>query len=160
MKTKNEYSCPIELNNTVKIKYNESPAHVGRLKNAVDFIVPIGTPIKASLDGIVVDVNQDSDTGGPDKKYDKYGNFIELRHQNEEYSIYEHIRKDGALVKKGQEVKEGQIIGYSGETGWIAHLGPHLHFEVHKYLKDLKNYKTLEIRWKTPIGSFQGIEDK
>ncbi len=148
-KTKNKYSYPIDLTNKVKITYCESPAHVGRLKHAVDFITLEGTPIKAVADGIVIDVKQDSDIGGLDQSYEKQGNYIEIKHQNGEYSIYEHIRKSGSLVKKSDEVKNGQIIGYSGSTGWIAHLGPHLHFDIHKYIgKGSEDYVALEIRWK------------
>lgn len=132
MRSKNEYSYPVE---SARITYDESPAHAGRLKYAVDFIIPDGTPIQAALDGIVVDVKQDSDLGGPDEAFDKHGNYIELKHPNSEYSIYEHIRKNGSSVKVGDKVKQGQIIGYSGHTGWMAHLGPHLHFDVHKYHK-------------------------
>lgn len=149
MKTKNKYAYPIELSKDVKMACNASPAHTKRLKHAVDFITPEGTPIKAALDGIVVDVKQDSNISGPDKSFDKYGNYIEIEHSNKEYSIYEHIRKKGALVKIGDKVKTGQIIGYTGNTGWTAHLGPHLHFDVHKYYKPFgkEDYKTLEICW-------------
>lgn len=131
--------------------YHESPAHIGRLKYAVDFIIPEGTPIKASFDGIVVDVKQDSDINGLDESFDKLGNYIEIEHQNGEYSIYEHIKKDGASVKIGDKIKRGQVIGYSGNTGWVAHLGPHLHFDVHKYHKPFgpEDYKTIEISWQT-----------
>ena len=151
MKTKNRYLYPVELIDKVKITYDQSPAHIGRLEYAVDFIIPEGTPIKASLDGIVVDIKQDSNIGGSDKSFDKFGNYIEIKHQNGEYSIYEHIRKDGALVVVGDKVRTGQIIGYSGNTGWMAHLGPHLHFDVHRYHKPSgpEDYKTLEIRWQT-----------
>ncbi len=151
MKTKNRYLYPIELTKKVRVTYDESPAHIGRLKHAVDFIISEGTPIKASLEGIVVDVKQDSNIGGPDKSFDKFGNYIEIEHRNGEYSIYEHLRKDGALVKIGDKVTAGQIIGYSGNTGWMAQLGPHLHFDVHRYHKPfgLEDYKTLEIHWQT-----------
>ncbi|MBI4983770.1 M23 family metallopeptidase [Candidatus Woesearchaeota archaeon] len=104
MKPKNKYQYPVE---NAKITYDESPAHTGRLKHAADFIIPEGTPIKASLDGIAVDVRQDSDIGGPDESFDKFENYIEIKHQNGEYSIYEHIRKDGALVKVSDKVKTG-----------------------------------------------------
>ena len=147
--TQNEYIFPIEVTNKVKVSYTDSPAHKGRLKYAVDFITPIGTPIIASADGIVVDVKQDSDKGGRDSSYDSYGNYIEIEHTNKEYSIYEHIKKGGSLVKQGDKVKVGQIIGYSGDTGWIAHLGPHLHFDVHKYVGDgPEDYETIKIKWK------------
>lgn len=148
MKTLNIYSYPIDLTPEVRITYDESPAHVGALKNSVDFIVLEGTPIKASLDGVIVDLKSDSDIGGTDKNFEEYGNFIEIEHENGEYSEYEHLKKDGVLVKIGEKVKQGQIIGYSGNTGWMAHLGPHLHFMVGKYGQTDEDYETLEIQWK------------
>ena len=147
--TQNKYSYPVELTNNVKMTYKESPAHVGRLKYAVDFVIPIGTEVKAAARGVVVDVKENSSISGEAKKYDKYGNYIEIKHSNGEYSIYEHIRKGGSFVKKGDRIKSGQVIGYSGKTGWIAHLGPHLHFDVHKYFgKGPEDYKALKIVWK------------
>jgi len=148
METKNTYLFPVKIDKKVKISYSESPAHVGALINAVDFIVSVGTLIIAPCDGTVVDVKCDSDVGGLDKSFDALGNYIEIKHKNEEYSIYEHIKQNGSLVKVGDEVKAGQIIGYSGATGWLAHLGPHLHFDVHKYFGSESNdYKTLKIKW-------------
>src|SRR3990167_10095092 len=128
-KTKNKYSYPIKPTSKIKMTYTDSPAHEGRLKHSVDFISPESTIIKAALDGVVVDVKQDSDTGGLEKKFDKYGNYIEIKHTNDEYSIYEHIKQNGSLVKIRDKVKQRQVIGYTGKTGWIAHLGPHLHFD-------------------------------
>ena len=148
MKTKNKYSYPIQLTKQVRVAYDDSPAHVGRLKNAVDFICPEGTLILAAADGEVVDVKQDSDIGGSNESFDQKGNYIEIKHTNDEYSIYEHIKKNGSLVRVGDKVKTHQVIGYSGKTGWIAHLGPHLHFDVHKYFgKGPEDYETLEIIW-------------
>ncbi len=145
-KTKNIYSYPIK---NARMLYKASPAHKGRLKHAVDFIVPEGTPVRAALGGVVVDVKQNSSKGGRSRSYDKHGNYIEIRHLHGEYSIYEHIKKNGSLVKKGQKVRKGQVIGFSGATGWIAHLGPHLHFDVHRYLGTEKNnYASLTIVWK------------
>lgn len=149
MKSKNQYSYPVKLSKKVKIDYHSSPAHKGRLINSVDFIVPENTPIYAALDGVVVDVKQDSDKGGSSKRFDKYGNYIEIKHKYDGYSIYEHIRQNGSIVKVGDKISRGQLIGYSGATGWIAHLGPHLHFDVHKYFgKKPDDYATLEIIWK------------
>ena len=134
----------------VRITYDESPAHVGRLQYAVDFITREGTPINAALGGIVINVKQDSDLGGSDQSFDKFGNLIEIEHLHGECSIYEHIRKNGSLVKVGDKVKTGQVIGYSGNTGWMAHLGPHLHFDVHRYHKPfgMEDYTTMVICWK------------
>jgi murein DD-endopeptidase MepM/ murein hydrolase activator NlpD len=148
MKTVNHYNYPIDITKARKT-YDESPAHKGRLRFAIDFIVPEGTPIKAALGGKIVDMKQDSDVSGKTEEYDKHGNYIEIEHANRECSIYEHIKKDGSLVKVGERVKTGQMIGYSGKTGWVAHLGPHLHFDVHKYKSNNpEDYETAEIKWK------------
>lgn len=149
-KTRNRYFYPLDPEK-FRMYYKKSPAHKGRLKHAADFIAPEGTPIHAALGGVVVDIRQDSDIGGVGEKFDMHGNYIEIQHANhidEEYSIYEHIRKNGSLVKIGDKVKKGQVIGYSGNTGWMAHLGPHLHFDVHKYRGEgPEDYETLQIQW-------------
>src|SRR3989338_837877 len=146
-KTKNTYSYPMEISNEVRITYDESPAHVGNLAYSVDFICKEGTEVKATEDGIVVDLKSDSDTGGEDQSVEPLGNLIEIQHENDEYSEYEHLKKNGMMVKIGDRVKKGQIIGHSGATGWLAHLGPHLHFMVGEY-GNLDEYKTLSIVWK------------
>jgi len=146
MQTKSEYVFPVSSLSPIR---TDSPAHQRRLKHAVDFIVPEGTSIFAAADGVVVDVKQDSDKGGSTEEFDEEGNYIEIKHVNNEYSIYEHLKQNGSLVKIGDSVKEGQVIGYSGSTGWLAHLGPHLHFDVHVYFGEgREDYETLEIRWK------------
>ncbi len=151
-KRKNKYIYPVTITKKVRITYNESPAHQGYLIHAVDFITPINTPIKAARSGVVVEVKSDSTIGGTTKNYDRFGNFIELKHTNNEYSIYEHLRKNGSLVKVGDKVKTGQLIGYSGDTGWIANLGPHLHFNVHRYIgKSTSQYRSIKILWKNSL---------
>jgi|SRR3989338_1592905 len=147
MRTQNKYKYPVDVTENIRISYDESPAHVGNLKYAVDFIVKEGTPIQAAADGKVVDSKSDSDIGGPGKEMEQFGNFVEIEHENGEYSEYEHLRKDDVVVKAGDKVKRGQIIGRSGATGWLAHLGPHLHFMVGKYGVNNDDYETLEIVW-------------
>lgn len=127
MKSKNKYYFPLKNEDITEYGGN-SPAHVGNYKFAIDFTVPEGTPIYASLDGVVVFVKDDSNIGGNDEKYNDFGNRIVIKHCNNEYSAYEHIKHKGAIVAKNQKVKTGQIICYSGDTGW-SHK-PHLHFEV------------------------------
>lgn len=145
--TKNTYILPIDSEYNPVMTYDRSPAHVGPLINSVDFIVPENTPIKAAADGVVIEVKIDSDRGGPDKSFEEYGNYIEIKHEHDEYSEYEHIKHNGSLVKVGDNVSQGQIIGYSGNTGWMADLGPHLHFMVGIYGKTLDDYQTLIINW-------------
>ena len=148
-KTRNKYDYPVDISGGIEMSYDKSPAHVGNLKNSVDFICKEGTKVRAAGDGVVVDIKSDSDIGGSGREFELFGNFIEIKHGNDECSEYEHLKKNGLLVKIGDQVKRGQIIGYSGATGWLAHLGPHLHFMVGKYGKDNDDYETLEIVWNT-----------
>ncbi len=148
--TKNIYSYPVKRSKNIRMTYTDSPAHEGRLINAVDFITKENTPILAAASGRVIDVKQDSSVGGTTPDFDKLGNYIEIKHKNNEYSIYEHINPQGSIVKVGDNVRAGQVIGFTGATGWLAHLGPHLHFDVHIYLsKDPEDYRTLKITWKS-----------
>lgn len=105
-----------------------SSTHVGPLKHSVDFWCDEGTPIYAAAPGVVVWVKQDSNVGGPKRRYYFDGNRIVIRHQDGHYTAYEHLRHHGSKVVVGQRVRRGQVIGWSGNTGISA--GPHLHFEL------------------------------
>lgn len=152
VKTKNIYSFPVDPSEIVEISRSKSPAHVGPLEDSLDFFLkrPIGTPVRAAADGVIIDLKDGSEKGGDDKKFEQYGNFVEIEHANGEYSEYEHLQK-GIPVKKGDRVEKGRIIGYSGATGWLAGLGPHLHFMVGKYGKTIEEYETLEPRFKEKV---------
>ncbi len=142
MLTKIKYLSPIDKHKIIRISTKESRAHKV-YPYSIDFIVEPGTPIKAAADGIVIDSKADSNRGGSARSYEKYENFVEIRH-GDEYSYYGHLKKNGVRVKIGDRVRAGQIIGYSGSTGWLANLQePHLHFMVGRY-----NYSTLRIRFK------------
>jgi len=80
-----------------------------------DIACPIGTPVKAAADGIVVL------SGGP---YFYSGNMVILEHGHNLTTIYAHLNK--VNVKPGDKVKQGQIIAHSGKTGRVT--GPHLHW--------------------------------
>lgn len=82
----------------------------------VDFHAPIGTPVYAINDGIVL----------TSKKYTVYGNTIIIDHGLGLVSMYMHLSK--SIVKAGQTIKKGQLIGLSGETGYSE--GPHLHLTI------------------------------
>ena len=160
-KTRNRYIHPIDIeecrrrhpdDKNIRMAYKESPAHQesyknGMYKHSVDFVVPEGTQVRAAADGKVIETKSDSTIHGKTDRFDEFTNYIEIEHRNGEYSWYEHLKKNGVLVKPGERVKRGQVIGYSGETGWIAHLGPHLHFMVGKGETD-KDYQTLQIVWR------------
>jgi murein DD-endopeptidase MepM/ murein hydrolase activator NlpD len=98
---------------------------------ALDFKMKKGTKILAARDGVVTRVKEDEDKGGLKKKYHQQGNNIIVQHADNSRSGYWHLEKNGALVNVGDTVKQGQVIGLSGNTGYTAF--PHLHFIAWKY---------------------------
>ncbi|WP_018633185.1 M23 family metallopeptidase [Neomegalonema perideroedes] len=91
-----------------------------RMHQGVDFAAPTGTPIIAAGDGVVT---RRGWVGG-------YGNYVEIKHNNQFTTAYAHMSNFHKEVKRGSRVNQGQIIGYVGSTGNST--GPHLHFEVVK----------------------------
>ena len=106
--------------------YNGDYSHQGRY--ALDFETPEGTPITAVRSGIVVDIKEDSDRGGSDASFERDGNFVLVYHHDGTLANYSHLRKGGVAPSLGDHVEAGQVIGYSGRTGWAV--GPHLHLEI------------------------------
>lgn len=89
--------------------------HTRRPHNGIDYAAPVGTPVYAAGDGRVV-------ASGYSKPN---GNYIFIRHGPTYETKYIHLHK--RFVKRGQRVKQHQIIGQVGATGWAT--GPHLHYE-------------------------------
>jgi murein DD-endopeptidase MepM/ murein hydrolase activator NlpD len=95
---------------------------------AWDFRMPEGTPIVAARDGTVRLARGDSTEGGCDEKLASKANYVVISHGNGLETQYLHF--SAVVVKPGEHVKQGQLIGFSGATGWSC--GPHLHFKVAK----------------------------
>ncbi len=127
MSTKNKYRMPVPHNLLQRID-RISPAHIGNLRNAVDFIVPQNAPVLAAADGTVTYVKDDSNVGGPNPSYWNYTNFISVMHPNGEYTRYDHLGRNSAKERVGQQVQAGQEIAQVGMTGYTYI--PHLHFQV------------------------------
>ena len=92
---------------------------VKKMHPGTDFSLPTGTPVYATGDGVVKFAR---------KSFGGYGNQIEINHGFGYRTKYAHLNE--FIVKKGQRVKRGQIIAYSGNTGRST--APHLHYEVIK----------------------------
>ena len=129
-----------------RIDRTSSPAHVGKLKNAIDLIVPVYTPVLAAANGIVSFISDDSNIGGHDPSYWTYTNFIVIMHSNGEYSRYDHLAFHSSKVKVGQSVSKGQEIAKVGMTGY-TYL-PHLHFQVFVFtgINIWTDFMTLEVK--------------
>jgi murein DD-endopeptidase MepM/ murein hydrolase activator NlpD len=106
--------------------YNSKMSHTKEL--SLDFKMRPGSKICAARDGVVIAVREDSDLGGLNEKYLNEGNHIIIRHDDGSVAMYWHLQKDGVLINIGDTIKKGQLIGYSGNTGYTAF--PHLHFQV------------------------------
>mgnify|MGYP002478183508 CR=1 FL=1 len=91
-----------------------------KMHRGADFGARTGTPIMAAGNGVVEFAGAN---GG-------YGNYVRIRHNDTYKTAYAHMSKFGKGIRKGVQVKQGQIIGYVGTTGRST--GPHLHYEVHK----------------------------
>lgn len=86
--------------------------------HGVDYAAPSGSKVYASGDGVIKMA----------KWYGGYGNFISIRHNSEYTTGYGHLKSFAKGIRPGVRVKQGQLIGYVGNTGRST--GPHLHFEV------------------------------
>lgn len=95
----------------------------GTFHAGLDFAAPIGTPIYAAADGVVVEGKERYNVSG-------FGSWIWLDCQDSvgKDFIYGHVKHDGILVKAGDRVRAGQQIGVVGNEGQST--GPHCHFEV------------------------------
>jgi murein DD-endopeptidase MepM/ murein hydrolase activator NlpD len=144
---RNRYQLPISLDNLISIDTHSSPAHLGRLENAVDFIAPENTIVLAAAEGTVTYVKDDSGIGGPSVNFWAYSNFISIKHQNEEYTRYDHLAFGSSRVKVGDIVSAGQEIAKVGMTGF-TYL-PHLHFQVLVFTGPnlWEDYQTLKVRF-------------
>lgn len=99
-------------------------AYGTKFHTGLDFRAPLGDPIFAAADGKVAVVeNNDKSTW---RKY-QYGMYIIIEHNNNLSTLYAHLSRQ--VVREGATVAQGQIIGYSGNTGYS--FGAHLHFGVY-----------------------------
>ncbi|HBM35073.1 MAG TPA: M23 family peptidase [Sulfuricurvum sp.] len=110
--------------------YHGETSHKGLSAYAVDFPVPVGTPIYAAREGTVVGSEGSNNLGGGSPEYRKFANYVIIEHSDGTMGNYYHLKQGGAVAVIGQKVAKGDLIGYSGNTGYSS--GPHLHFSVSK----------------------------
>ena len=96
-----------------------------RAHKGTDYAAPKGTPVRATSDGVVTWAARNG----------SFGKLVVLQHRGQFETKYAHLNDYASGIKKGVRVRQGQIIGYVGQTGGAT--GPHLHYEfliggVHK----------------------------
>ncbi|MCF4099519.1 M23 family metallopeptidase [Maritalea mediterranea] len=89
-----------------------------KLHTGVDLAARTGTPIYAGGDGVVKRAQWVSG----------YGRYVELNHANGYQTAYAHMNRIASGMQPGTRVRQGQVIGYVGSTGYST--GPHLHYEI------------------------------
>ncbi len=112
--------------------------HYNRPHRGIDLAAPIGTPIYAIGDGRIEIIGRQ---GG-------YGNMIKIKHDSTYTSVYGHLLKFQKGLRRGSYVKQGQLIGFVGQTGLAS--GPHCHFEIRVHNR-YKNPATISLPNAAPI---------
>jgi hypothetical protein len=145
------YALPYAPGKAYKVTqgYNGSFSHKGSNQYATDWKMPEGTPVCAARGGLVVKVKDDSDRGGSSIKYDKFNNYVLIRHEDGTLGHYCHLKQNGVKVAVGQIVKRGEMIALSGNTGFSS--GAHLHFCVFK-TKDGRERVSIPVKYRNADG--------
>ena len=104
---------------------HESPDSI----NAIDIVMPVGTPILAAREGVVMDVEEDFNRAGTDKlEFVDKANHVRILHADGTMALYAHLDLASVRVAPGARVRAGEAIALSGNTGFST--GPHLHFVI------------------------------
>lgn len=123
---------PVWIPRYVSQGTGDEPTHNTRESwNAVDFAMPIGTPVLAAREGTVARVIDGFSGGGYGSEDLSKQNTVMILHGDGTYAIYTHLQP-GVAVSEGERVRRGQRIARSGTSGAP---GPHLHFEVRRRLR-------------------------
>jgi murein DD-endopeptidase MepM/ murein hydrolase activator NlpD len=109
----------------------------GAFHTGVDISAPTGTPVRSTADGIVIQA--EPVTGG-------YGRLVRIDHGGDVQTYYAHLSR--IVVRVGQEVRRGDIVGMVGSTGRVT--APHLHYEVRLGGGPVNPYRYL-----ANVGAFQ-----
>lgn len=122
------YSLPV-LSNMVDIHPAAfHQAHVN-MRHCVDFALPVGTPVIAIADGVVLYRESRFSKSYQHKKYADKTNYVEILHPDGCVSFYVHLQWRSVRVQVGQKVRRGQTVALSGDTGYVTY--PHLHFGLY-----------------------------
>lgn len=123
------YNLPWSVGESYRVDqgYNGQISHMG--ENAIDFNMPVGTVVRVVRGGIVAKVEESNDKHCQQPSCEQYNNYVIVYHEDGTFAEYVHLKHMGSTVEKGHVVEQGEIIGYSGNTGWST--GPHLHLIVY-----------------------------
>ena len=141
------YDLPFKEGTKQKVVQGYGGMFSHKNKAALDFSMPEGTPVYAARGGVIYSFKDNSNDGGLFRKNEE-ANYIIIKHSDGSFGCYWHLQKNGVVVKKGI-VSKGELIGYSGSTGFA--LRPHLHFAVKRILNYEKD-SFVRTKFRTAIG--------
>ena len=146
------YALPYAPGTSFKVTqgYHGTFSHTGSDEFATDWKMPEGTPVYAAREGVVVALKDDSEKGGPHRKFEDCANMVTIQHIDGTMAHYCHLAPHSAKVRIGQKVRTGDLIAASGNTGFTS--GPHLHFAVFK-AHDGHGRETIPVKFRTANGS-------
>lgn len=150
------YSLPFGRHESFMVSqtYNGLASHEG--KNAIDWDMPRGTGVRAARDGIVVEIEESRFQGGLDPTLKSKANFVRIKHSDGTIGNYVHLMPNGVRVYEGDRVRRGDLIAYSGDTGYSS--GPHLHFEVFTITGALQ-HRTIPVRFRANGRNGERLEE-
>jgi murein DD-endopeptidase MepM/ murein hydrolase activator NlpD len=125
-------------------------SHTGNWRFAFDFRTPSGTPIRAARDGTVIRTVENFSEGGTEERFKKRANLIFILHADGTIARYLHLQQGGVQVDAGDRVAAGDLIGFSGNTGYSHN--PHLHFDVIRVDENLKR-QTVDVRFAADLSA-------
>jgi len=116
---------PFEYNPRISSSFSRNRYHPILKRNrphyGTDYAAPAGTPILAAGDGVVTEAQR---RGGN-------GNIVQIKHNSVYKTAYLHMSRFARGIRSGTSVKQGQVIGYVGQTGLAT--GPHLCYRLYKH---------------------------
>jgi murein DD-endopeptidase MepM/ murein hydrolase activator NlpD len=130
--------------------YDAKLSHRGAERFTLDFGMPVGTPVHAARDGVVVLVEDSHDTGCAREECGRLANFVVVLHSDGTTGEYFHLEPDSVRLRVGDRVARGQQLACSGNTGFST--APHLHFGVYRTDRD-RSTESLAVRFQTRGGA-------
>jgi murein DD-endopeptidase MepM/ murein hydrolase activator NlpD len=130
--------------------YGAKLSHHGAERYTLDFGMPVGTPVHAARDGVVVLVEDSHDVGCAREECGRFANFVVVLHSDGTTGEYFHLARGSVRVRPGERVARGQWLALSGNTGFST--APHLHFGVYRTGPD-RTTESLAVRFETRSGA-------
>ena len=134
-------------------KFSHNPG--SQDEEAIDWAMPVGTPVYPARPGVVTALRQDCSQGGPNVKWKTDYNYVFVKHDDGTFGEYAHIKQNGILARLGDRVSPDKPLALSGNTGYST--GPHLHFCVF-YTLDGYTRQTLPILFRSQDGEAIQVE--